>query len=467
MIKSAISGLFLTIIFATLSAQDYPRPYEYSVSSAPVSTTYFNFDITDSLFFDPTAVHELIYRDRTETNWNRADMSPLYQACSAMTYGGFVTYQPPAGIMEWYFRSENDTAVVSQSPKNSTALFPVPQYLMADLGGDATGDVENGGGNNLDITHFYASYSDNRLYFRLDNRSGGFPTSGGLLTYYIYSVGLINPNATDSTAYVLMYANAILYTTGLYALDITDSSFTQIGSVTTNISGNSLSLSCNISDLTAQPGWPTWPPEAGFVGAAPVTVTANLSGLTTNDMGKSAIYIPSSRQLDFTAANSAPSIFGSTVACDDTGLVTAEITYSDPENNLPVIRNLYFESVPHNLFACEKDYQAGALFGISFAATESRWYRYYFEFCDGVDTVNTPLDSLYIDLTTFICGDVNGDLAVNILDIVYLIDYKFKGGPAPEIMESADVNNDGSVNILDIVYLIDYKFKGGPEPSCP
>ncbi len=67
----------------------------------------------------------------------------------------------------------------------------------------------------------------------------------------------------------------------------------------------------------------------------------------------------------------------------------------------------------------------------------------------------------------FVCGDTNDDEIVNILDILYLIDYKFKDGPEPKPMLAADVNGDGLVNILDIIYLIDYKFKGGPEPNCP
>ena len=44
---------------------------------------------------------------------------------------------------------------------------------------------------------------------------------------------------------------------------------------------------------------------------------------------------------------------------------------------------------------------------------------------------------------------------------------KYKGGPAPVPLESADVNNDGELNILDVVYIINYKYKEGPEPECP
>ena len=65
-----------------------------------------------------------------------------------------------------------------------------------------------------------------------------------------------------------------------------------------------------------------------------------------------------------------------------------------------------------------------------------------------------------------ICGDVNGDDLVNILDIVFLINYKYKDGPAPEYLNAADVNGDTLVNILDIVYLINYKYKNGPGPIC-
>ncbi len=63
-------------------------------------------------------------------------------------------------------------------------------------------------------------------------------------------------------------------------------------------------------------------------------------------------------------------------------------------------------------------------------------------------------------------GDANGDEAINIGDAVNLINYIFKGGPAPDPLDVGDSNCDGPVNIGDAVYLINYIFKSGPAPGC-
>lgn len=89
----------------------------------------------------------------------------------------------------------------------------------------------------------------------------------------------------------------------------------------------------------------------------------------------------------------------------------------------------------------------------------------------------------------FYRGDVNASdtlelPAMDISDLVYLINYKFKGGPAPlPFADQGDVDGKGpygskdipcdkidplsprsSVDLADIIYLINYVYRGGPPP---
>jgi|GEM_PF-3613925 len=67
----------------------------------------------------------------------------------------------------------------------------------------------------------------------------------------------------------------------------------------------------------------------------------------------------------------------------------------------------------------------------------------------------------------YMCGDANGDQSINIGDAVYLVNYVFRGGPAPNPYEAGNPNCDQAVNIGDAVYLVNYIFRGGPAPCCP
>jgi hypothetical protein len=68
------------------------------------------------------------------------------------------------------------------------------------------------------------------------------------------------------------------------------------------------------------------------------------------------------------------------------------------------------------------------------------------------------------DFSFYICGDANGDGVVNVSDAVYIINYIFAGGAAPDPLESAEVNCDGDVNVSDAVWIINYIFMDGYEP---
>ena len=68
-------------------------------------------------------------------------------------------------------------------------------------------------------------------------------------------------------------------------------------------------------------------------------------------------------------------------------------------------------------------------------------------------------------------GDCNYDMALNVADLTWMVDYLLKTGPPPPCFEEGDANGNCAVNVADLTYLVDYLFKSGPPPPacsiCP
>jgi len=67
----------------------------------------------------------------------------------------------------------------------------------------------------------------------------------------------------------------------------------------------------------------------------------------------------------------------------------------------------------------------------------------------------------------YMCGDSDGNTAISILDISFLIRYIYKNGQIPDPPQAGDSDGNGITNLLDVLYLINYLYKSGPEPLCP
>jgi hypothetical protein len=78
----------------------------------------------------------------------------------------------------------------------------------------------------------------------------------------------------------------------------------------------------------------------------------------------------------------------------------------------------------------------------------------------------TSSSFLVIVYRQFKCGDVDGDGATDIADIVYLVCYIFAGCSPPDPVARAGVDCDGVITIADAVYLINYIFSNGPAPCA-
>jgi outer membrane protein assembly factor BamB len=67
----------------------------------------------------------------------------------------------------------------------------------------------------------------------------------------------------------------------------------------------------------------------------------------------------------------------------------------------------------------------------------------------------------------YICGDIDGNGSnPNVVDLTYFVDYLFRSGPPPPVLDAANVNGMGGINVADITYLVDYLFRDGPVPVC-
>lgn len=98
-----------------------------------------------------------------------------------------------------------------------------------------------------------------------------------------------------------------------------------------------------------------------------------------------------------------------------------------------------------------------------FQVVGSKIFFVWYEF----DGSYTQIWTAETNSNIYVCGDADGSGGINILDVTRLINYLYKGGQAPNPIESGDADGSGAINILDVTRLINYLYKGGPEPVCP
>jgi hypothetical protein len=112
----------------------------------------------------------------------------------------------------------------------------------------------------------------------------------------------------------------------------------------------------------------------------------------------------------------------------------------------------------------------GASFGEAFLS----WCINHIETCAGEESRPwfygmTLLGDPTLKVSRFMpdrTGDVNWDGAIDLSDVVFLINYLFKGGDSPEALRLGDTSADCVVDLADVILLLNYLYKGGVEPGA-
>lgn len=95
-------------------------------------------------------------------------------------------------------------------------------------------------------------------------------------------------------------------------------------------------------------------------------------------------------------------------------------------------------------------------------------FRVQTEDAQGQLSTSQTLSFTYESGPTYMIGDVNETNTITSADIIYLVGYVFKSGPAPlPEWQAGDVDASGAVTSADIVYLVNYVFRDGPPPVEP
>ena len=452
-------------------------------STAPMNTFTVNADISDSLAENAGDFSGSIYVSRNgQSSWfSSTEVSLIgtegYEntwATSVETSGG--------NDVDWYlsglvnsesFGLDYGTLTVSQSPNNTYNDSGSTTYatIVTDDTGDASADY--------DVQNILASYSGNeevdQLLFSLD-LAGSCCDEGGLFgPWYLYGIGIVNPDSEELNAYAIGYGNGGFgqLSPGLLTIDgdLANGDVSGFEYITTDISystsGDKLHLGVNADLLFNHENFGEWPNSLEGLVLVGVVVEAGLDGLDIAvevlDQTNPGIALLNSQHQ---SGNVSPVLSSPSFDSENN---TLYVTYTDSDGNLPWFNAAQICNTPANGGNCftqldmipsTHSYAEGVEFyamitdDIVNEYSLSGEYEAHFWFADS-DDVGDP--QIEYDITigsgsSCLLGDSNGDSTLNVLDVVLLVNLIL----APAYEECADTNGDGTLNVLDVVTLVNF-----------
>ena len=396
-----------------LSARDYNLPSWHNLlldrdlsgllgvsSTAPVSAgeMVVHADVPDSVLEMGSFSAFLFSGNGLDSDWTNDGASqmgtPSYENTFTATVNTPVSGPFNIGVQA-VIEADTGNVVMTQAPLNANESFPAPYYLS--VCDETLGDEETGN-SHLDIEDVSISISDNKIYGQMTNTPGaGYPLDDGFFgPWFLYTIGFVNPDDTDSTMYGMGYADAgfgTLYT-GLWKFEEGgDPVF--IANIDYTINGNELHMSANLSDIVNDADFGPWPNEFEAFGVSGLTMKVTTSEQLIGDVTDGAGLNPDIQRFVI-GDNTAPVIVdhGFNILSESDGMFEVEFycEYQDDDNHFPLYPWLYVDGAETgaDMISYDHVYFDGSIFYSQFTL-EGGNHSYNLSFSDGMNWATTSI----------------------------------------------------------------------------
>ena len=270
-----------------------------------------------------------------------------YEATPSYSWG-----QRLRGRLRTEMEMEGVAAAMMQTAWMDDDSFPQATGKLGLIGNDPVGDSLMIQAPMLDLGNTWMGASSQKLYCTIANQSGSFPTMNSLTSYNAWLTTIANPEAiADSVVYAMVYTFNIVgvISSGLYKLGMDETmtpTFARIGNIQSSVSGGKLNLACNLSDLTSDPSFGTWPNMSNSLLFSSFSMRLNIDLSTMEpemligDYSMPAIVFFDDIQYQH-QQNTLPNVTGLNVS----GLLVS-CQYQDAEGDFPLVCEFYPEDGP-------------------------------------------------------------------------------------------------------------------------
>ena len=460
-------------------------------STAPREEFIIHTDVSDSLVGGIISAKSYVSTDEQSSWYSNENMSLIGSLGYENTWGGSVNTNGGNEVF-WYISGEiyadslgqeMGNIIVSGSPHNEGGAWPPPSSLYATMATDPSGDAPS----NQDLLAMFGTYKGalafdefgdgytdvERFYLGLTINDNCCDEGGLFGPWYLYGIGIINPDSENDVAYALGYGDGgfgqlspgLLKITGdLDSGEIENFEYLTYN-VTTNTSGNQLQATAMMNYLSSDSDWGPWPNSINGFLLLGMTVEADLDGFGVSanilDQTNPGLMIC---ETEYQGGNNLLEL--SDPGFDiETNILS--VSYFDADGNLPWLRSVQICDPGTDNCFYQQDltpdahtYDEGVLFSASFNGDEvpNGDYDARFWFADD-DIVNYMVPQLILPISVVggsecgSVGDLNEDIVVNVLDVVSLVNIILCADCPNNYDDCGDINGDGVLNVLDVVLL--------------